>query len=329
MPLAPQMVNPVSTPASCETYAEVAHEATSAVGQAARVDCWRTRVPGLENRPRSRTPYLAGNAKKVGFALTQALRRCATRPDGIAEADRDFIALSRKATGRRRLRVLALIGGVFMLIIMTTWVSHRATTDAVVALMRERADVAAQRIGQQFDEIERQMAWTTRAVANLNQRRADYALLLQEVPAIDEIMQIGGNGHVQLRVARVSTEATPDTDLSKDPRFTQALAKRLWIGPIYFRDQVDPYVTIAIAHSGLSAAVTTAEIDLRFLRDVISGVHVGATGYAYVVGPQGQLLAQPERLKVPRGTPPLSEAFNPVYALLTQYGYWPRPGVMN
>jgi hypothetical protein len=27
MPLAPQMVNPVSTPASCETYAEVAHEA--------------------------------------------------------------------------------------------------------------------------------------------------------------------------------------------------------------------------------------------------------------------------------------------------------------
>ena len=127
------------------------------------------------------------------------------------------------------------------------------------------------------------------------------------------------------------------------------------------------------------AAVTTAEIDLRFLRDVISGVHVGATGYAYVVGPQGQLLAQPERLKVPRGTPmsglaqvttilaagdkngrpwdygrdlsgrsvlaagaaiqrlasfviveqPLSEAFNPVYALLTQYGYWPRPGVMN
>jgi len=45
-----------------------------------------------------------------------------------------------------------------------------------------------------------------------------------------------------------------------------------------------------------------AEIDLRFLRDVISGIQVGTTGYAYVVGPQGQLLAQSSQLKAPRGT---------------------------
>jgi signal transduction histidine kinase len=263
---------------------------------------------------------------------------------------------------------------VFILIVnisLETWFTYREATGAVVRLEWEKADAAALRIDHMFAEIERQIAWTTRASADLNQRRADYVLLLQQVPAIDEVMQIDGNGHELLRVTRFATEAIAGTDYSNDPRFTQALAKRVWIGPIYFRNDVDPYITIAIAHSGLYAGVTAAEIDLRFLRDVVGGIQVGATGYAYVVGPQGQLLAQSDQLKAPRGTAmsglaqvatilaneenksalwdygrdlggrsvlaagavvprfnwfviveqPLSEAFKPVYAFLTQIGW--------
>ncbi|MGA8156605.1 MAG: ATP-binding protein [Rhodoplanes sp.] len=263
---------------------------------------------------------------------------------------------------------------VFILIVnisLETWFTYREATGAVVRLEWEKADAAALRIDHMFAEIERQIAWTTRASADLNQRRADYVLLLQQVPAIDEVMQIDGNGHELLRVTRFATEAIAGTDYSNDPRFTQALAKRVWIGPIYFRNDVDPYITIAIAHSGLYAGVTAAEIDLRFLRDVVGGIQVGETGYAYVVGPQGQLLAQSDQLKAPRGTAmsglaqvatilaneenksalwdygrdlggrsvlaagavvprfnwfviveqPLSEAFKPVYAFLTQIGW--------
>ena len=134
---------------------------------------------------------------------------------------------------------------VFMLIVnifLETWFTYRETTQAVVKLEWEKADAAAQRIDQMFAEIVRQIAWTTRASANLNQRRADYVLLLQQVPAIDEIMQIDGNGRELVRITRFATEAIAGTDYSNDPRFTQALAKRVWIGPIYFRNQVDPYV---------------------------------------------------------------------------------------
>jgi signal transduction histidine kinase len=263
---------------------------------------------------------------------------------------------------------------VFILIVnisLETWFTYREATGAVVRLEWEKADAAALRIDHMFAEIERQIAWTTRASADLNQRRADYVLLLQQVPAIDEVMQIDGNGHELLRVTRFATEAIAGTDYSNDPRFTQALAKRVWIGPIYFRNHVDPYITIAIAHSGLYAGVTAAEIDLRFLRDLVGSIQVGETGYAYVVGPQGQLLAQSDQLKAPRGTAmsglaqvatilaneenksalwdygrdlggrsvlaagalvprfnwfviveqPLSEAFTPVYAFLTQIGW--------
>jgi signal transduction histidine kinase len=184
---------------------------------------------------------------------------------------------------------------------LETWFTYRETTDAVVRLEQEKAEAAAQRIEQAFAEIERQIAWTTRASANLDQRRADYVLLLQEVPAIDEIMQIDGSGHELLRINRFATEAIGGADFSQDPRFTQALAKGAWIGPVYFRNTVDPYVTIAIAHSGLYSGVTVAEVDLRFLRDVVGAAQVGAAGYAYVIGADGRLLAQSDRLKARRG----------------------------
>ncbi|MEZ5788293.1 MAG: ATP-binding protein [Xanthobacteraceae bacterium] len=182
------------------------------------------------------------------------------------------------------------------------WFIYRETTDAVVKLEWEKAEASAQRIEQMFSEIERQIAWTTRASANLEQRRSDYVLLLQQVPAIDEIMQIDGNGRELLRITRFSTEAIAGTDYSQDPRFTQALTQRVWISPVFFRNQVDPYVSIAMAHSGAYAGVTVAEVDLRFLRDAISGIQVGSEGYAYVIGPEGRLLAQSGEKRIPRGT---------------------------
>jgi len=189
-----------------------------------------------------------------------------------------------------------------MNVALDLWFIYRETTDAVVKLEWEKAEASAQRIEQLFGEIERQIAWTTRASANLEQRRADYVLLLQQVPAIDEIMQIDGNGRELLRITRFSTEAIAGTDYSQDPRFTQALAHRVWISPVYFRNQVDPYVSIAMAHSGAYSGVTIAQVDLRFLRDAISGIQVGAAGYAYVIGPEGRLLAQSGQNQIPRGT---------------------------
>ncbi len=187
-------------------------------------------------------------------------------------------------------------------IALETWFTYRETTDAAVKLAWEKADAASQRIQQTFADIERQIAWTTRASANLDQRRTDYVRLLQEVPAIDEVMQIDSNGQELLRINRFTTEAAAGTDFSRDPRFTEALANRLWIGPVRYRNQVDPYVTIAMAHSGPYGGVTVAQIDLRVLRGALDAIQVGATGYAYVVDAKGRLLAQSDRLKTPRGT---------------------------
>ncbi|MBK5959312.1 hypothetical protein CCR97_14010 [Rhodoplanes elegans] len=180
--------------------------------------------------------------------------------------------------------------------------TYRETAATVVKLETEKAETAATRIAQQIAEIERQIAWTTRASAGVEQRRNDFVSLLRQVPAIDELMQIDGAGRELLRVSRFSVEAIAGTDFSRDPRFVQALARQTWIGPVTFRNEVDPYVSIAIAHSGQDAGVTVAEVDLRFLRDLIAPFTVGDQGYAYVLGTRGRLVAATDGLKAPRGS---------------------------
>jgi signal transduction histidine kinase len=91
------------------------------------------------------------------------------------------------------------------------------------------------------------------------------------------------------------------TDLSKEPAFVEAMAKKTWFGPVYFRKESEPYMTMAVAHGG-RGGVTVAEINLKLIWDVVSQIKVGKDGYAYVVGPQGRLVAHPDISLVLRGT---------------------------
>ncbi len=54
--------------------------------------------------------------------------------------------------------------------------------------------------------------------------------------------------------------------------------------------------------AGARGGVTVAEVNLKLILDVISQIKVGKDGYAYVVGPQGRLVAHPDISLVLRGT---------------------------
>src|SRR5260370_16644211 len=47
----------------------------------------------------------------------------------------------------------------------------------------------------------------------------------------------------------------------------------------------------AVAGSGLEAGVVVAEVNLKFIREVVSRIHVGKAGHAYVVDRSGTLIA--------------------------------------
>jgi HAMP domain-containing protein len=83
------------------------------------------------------------------------------------------------------------------------------------------------------------------------------------------------------------------TDYSHDPRFTIPKAGGIYYGPVYFRKESEPYMTIAMPMSGGPGA-TVAEVNLKFIWDVVNQIKIGRAGKAFVVDGQGALIAHPD-----------------------------------
>jgi signal transduction histidine kinase/HAMP domain-containing protein len=183
---------------------------------------------------------------------------------------------------------------------LEVYFSYQENKQALVALQREKALGAASRIEQFVKEVERQIGWTTQPsivapAAAMEQRRADYFRLLRQVPAITEVSYINPEGREQLRVSRLAMDVVGSgTDLSQDPRFRDPKAGRTYFSLVYFRKESEPYMTIALAGSGDKAGVTVAEVNLKFIWDVVSQIKIGKAGHAYVVDSRGHLIAHPD-----------------------------------
>src|SRR5262249_49403051 len=79
-----------------------------------------------------------------------------------------------------------------------------------------------------------------------------------------------------------------------DPRFVKTRIGRVYFSPVYFRHESEPYLTIAVPWGEGAPEVAAAEVDLKAIWQVISQIHVGRTGYAYVVDQRGILVAHPD-----------------------------------
>jgi signal transduction histidine kinase len=195
--------------------------------------------------------------------------------------------------------VVSLVGlVVFVLAIngaLEMYITYRDATNTSVNQQTQRAEALAERIDQSISEIERQVSWATRASSGtIEQHRDDYLLILQQVPAVEELSHLDGSGREQLRVTRRRVTVGPGNDYSRDQSFMEATNRGVWFSPAYSRGEGQPYMLIAMAHSGRNAGVTLAEINLGFLADLIRSVQGGKVGYAYVIGPLGRLLMHSE-----------------------------------
>jgi class 3 adenylate cyclase/HAMP domain-containing protein len=197
--------------------------------------------------------------------------------------------------------VMSLVGlVVFVLAVngaIETWISYRATRTTLTDAMSEKAEATAKRIEQAISELERQISWVTRASAGtveprvtLEQHRADYTQLLNQVPAVNQLSFLNGTGREQLKLSRTTILVSGGTDFSRDIRFTETVTRGVSYAPAEFRSSL-PFMSISVSHSGFNAGVTVADIDLRFLADFLGDAQVGKAAFAYVVDPRGKVLA--------------------------------------
>jgi signal transduction histidine kinase len=197
--------------------------------------------------------------------------------------------------------VALLTNGLFEI-----WFSYQENKQALTRIQREQAEAAAGKIGQFIKDIEGQIGWTTQlpwTASALEQRRFDALRLLRQVPAITELAQLDASGKEQLRVSRLAMDAVGvGTDYSKDPKFTEAVAKKIYYGPVYFRRESEPYMTLAMAGARRDAGVSVAEVNLKFIWEVVSQIKVGKKGQAFVIDSRGRLIAHPDISLVLRNT---------------------------
>ena len=194
-----------------------------------------------------------------------------------------------------------LTNGIFEI-----WGSYRENKEALIRIQHEQAEAAAAKIGQFIKEIESQVGWTTQllwSAATTEQRRFDALRLLRQVPAITELSQVDASGKEQLRVSRLAMDVVGSgLDLSKEPKFTEAVKNKIYYGPVYFRRESEPYMTLSLAGTRRDAGVSIAEVNLKLIWDVVSKIKVGERGQAYVVDAQGRLISHPDISLVLRNT---------------------------
>jgi len=201
---------------------------------------------------------------------------------------------------------LGLVSGVLVInAALDLYFVYQENRRASIDVQREKAEAAAQRIESFVRGIENQIGWVAYAQFDslpAEQRRFDYVRLLRQVPAITELVQLDRDGREQLRVSRLSMDVVGSgTDRSAEPAFVEAKAHKVYFGPVYFRKESEPYLTMAVWHGG-RGGVTVAEINLKLILELISQIKVGKDGYTYVVDRMGRLVAHPDISLVLRGT---------------------------
>jgi len=86
-------------------------------------------------------------------------------------------------------------------------------------------------------------------------------------------------------------------NLSTAVAFKQARQGKSFFGPVYFVRGSEPYMTIAVPierFAGDVIGVLQAEVNLKYIGDVVSNLTIGKAGYAYVISRSGELIAHPD-----------------------------------
>jgi signal transduction histidine kinase len=184
--------------------------------------------------------------------------------------------------------------------------SYQEHKNSLISIQEQQAAAAADKIEEFITQIESQVGWTTQLPwtdGTLDQRRFDALRLLRQVPAITELAQIDAAGREQLKVSRLTMDVVGSgIDYSHKPEFTQAVAHKVYYGPVYFRRESEPYMTLSLAGTRRDTGVSIAQVNLKLIWDVVSKIKVGAHGRAYVVDSGGRLIAHPDISLVLRNT---------------------------
>jgi signal transduction histidine kinase len=211
------------------------------------------------------------------------------------------------ARPRRRLirKYVALVAALVVAALLTSgltelYFSYQDSKQALTRIQSVKARSAAASINQFLNEILLQINGVARPPAvggtkGQDEREENYRRLFIREPDVTQVTYFDASGRETLRVSLFEiTVRGSEKDFSNESRFLDARSNGSYLGDVYFSRGSQPHMTISVAESAPGRGVVAAEIDLRFLIDVISTARVGSAGYAYVIDRRGTVVAHPD-----------------------------------
>src|SRR5262252_8344331 len=199
--------------------------------------------------------------------------------------------------------VLLIGGGLITSGLIEIYYRYQESREQLALLQKEIAAGAAFKIEHFVQEIHNVLKGATKsrdiAPKGLT---ADFRFELEKLlliaPAVTEAVALNEHGLIQVQASRLRT-VLPDAkkDLSSSPAFKQAFQGKSYFSPVYFVRGSEPYMTIAVPierFAGDVIGVLQAEVNLKYIGDVVSAITVGKAGYAYAVSRSGELIAHPD-----------------------------------
>ena len=220
--------------------------------------------------------------------------------DAVIAQNREIRGIERGRLFRKYfLLILALVCGALLISgAVGLYFSYQENKIALSSVQREKAIGAAARIEQFIRQIEQQLSYAALAQLGsqgMEQRRIEFLKLQRQVPAITDITHIDAKGREQLYESRLGMSVMGSgADRSGEAAFKGARPEQTWFGPVSFRKETEPYMSIAVRAKGEAGAVTVADVNLKFIWDVVSRIKIGKKGKAYVVDGTGHLVADPD-----------------------------------
>ena len=175
--------------------------------------------------------------------------------------------------------------------------------ETLALLQREVAAGAAFKIENFVQDIHSTLRGATRSreiapKGLTNDFRFELEKLLLIAPSITEAIALNQDGGIQVQASRLRT-VLPDVkrDFATGAPFLQAKKGQSYFGPAYFVRGSEPYMTIAVPierFAGDVIGVLQAEVNLKYIGDVVTNLKIGKAGYSYVISRSGELIAHPD-----------------------------------
>jgi signal transduction histidine kinase len=199
--------------------------------------------------------------------------------------------------------VLLIGGGLITSGLVEIYYRYEESREQLALVQHEIAAGAAFKIERFVQEIHNTLKGATRsreiAPKGLTlEFRFELEKLLLIAPAVTEALALDEKGTIRVQASRLRT-VLPDAnkDLTAAPSFKQAIQGKSYFGSVHFVRGSEPYMTIAVPierFAGDVIGVLQAEVNLKYIGDVVSSITVGKAGYAYAVTRTGELIAHPD-----------------------------------